>query len=1400
MQENLHSEKVIKNKDESHQAAPSSGHQQFYHGAFKMLFNNLPAASFICKPAGQIMAANTAACSLLGYTLDEFYELSYAELFENSHDAISESAIEDKKTQGHINIIKKNGEKFQVAYNASFFEEGGQAFTYISINDVSDTDPIPDVELLMNNTAETFMMVDKNLIITAFNKKAEEFYVANFGASLQTGQSVLDYAQPERKEIVRGIYKNVFEGKQEESTITITTPADEKKILSINFSPVKDKQQQIIGAFITGRDITKETLHLEELEKTKSELDRIMAGSLDMIFTIADDDTIVKISAASENILGYLPEELIGKPLFDFLYPEDLEDPKETVSDIIKKRGSIAHYHSRNRYQHKNGELVHLEWTATWNEDEKVRYGIARNVTEKVLAQQKLLQSEQRFKSLVQDGSDLIGILDAAANYQYVSPTSYAVLNYTPEEFIGKNAFDFIHPDDREKVLEDFNELAITKKLNVTPFRFQHKNGTWRWIETTVTNLLDEPGVQGIVANSRDITDRKLSEEKMLIEKQEKEALINSTDDMIWSITRDLKLIAANESFIKNIETVTGIKIKAGDKILLKEFPKEFLHQWRSSYKRALRGESFRVEIYSIYSKDKSPLWTETAFNPIYHNQKVIGIACYSRNITERKNIEEKLKQSEAFLAEAQRLAKIGSWNFDFITDKLTWSEELYDVFGTDKNTFNQTRKSFIHLVDETDREFVQKTSKHTELTGAPFNIEYHITTPTGQQRIIEEFGYGEKDETGKVIRLFGTAQDITSRKAAEELIIKSEARLNEAQSVAKVGSWETDLKTFEIIWSAETFRIFEIEAVNFTVTYQEFMRHLHPEDRDAMDKALSDSIESSIAEQKIEHRIITGNGHEKIIEERWKIVRNENGEAVKAVGTCQDITSRKEREEQLKLLESVIVHANDAILITEAEPIDDPGPRIIYVNEAFTKMTGYSAAEVIGKSPRMLQGPKSDRSQLNKLKKAMQKWESCEITTINYKKNGEEFWINFSISPVANEKGWFTHWISIERDVTEQKKAAETIRSTKERYDLAAKATSDVIWDWNLVTDEVVRSKEAIKKLFGISDQDDLNSTSFWANRVHPDDKGLIDKKFKKFFADPKTYYLDHEYRFKKGDDTYAYIKDKGFIIRDEQGRAIRMIGAAQDISKLKENEIQLQQTNAELEKRAKELAYSNKELEQFAYVASHDLQEPLRMVTSFLTQIDKKYESVLDERGKRYIHFAVDGAKRMRQIILDLLEYSRAGRVIGDEAAVDLNELIHEILVLFRKQIEDKKAIITYQHLPVIHANKTPIRQLFQNLVANALLYGRPDVAPEIKISARDKKTHWEFAVADNGIGINEEYFEKIFVIFQRLHSREELAGTGMGLALAKKIVDHFGGKIWLKSTEGKGTTFYFTIPKDE
>lgn len=229
-------------------------------------------------------------------------------------------------------------------------------------------------------------------------------------------------------------------------------------------------------------------------------------------------------------------------------------------------------------------------------------------------------------------------------------------------------------------------------------------------------------------------------------------------------------------------------------------------------------------------------------------------------------------------------------------------------------------------------------------------------------------------------------------------------------------------------------------------------------------------------------------------------------------------------------------------------------------------------------------------------------------------------------------------------------------------------------------------------------------------------------------------------------------------------------------------------------------DLARSNAELEQFAYVASHDLQEPLRMVSAYVQLFEKRYKGQIDERADKYIHYAVDGAKRMESLIGALLDYSRAGRAELQLQPIATATVLHRVLGTLQQVIDESHATVTHDALPVIRSDETQLARVFQNLVSNALKFRRPGVVPHVHVAAERKGDTFVFSVCDNGIGIDSAYADRIFVIFQRLHARSEFPGTGIGLAICKKVIERLGGKIWFESEVGKGTTFFFTLPAGE
>lgn len=269
------------------------------------------------------------------------------------------------------------------------------------------------------------------------------------------------------------------------------------------------------------------------------------------------------------------------------------------------------------------------------------------------------------------------------------------------------------------------------------------------------------------------------------------------------------------------------------------------------------------------------------------------------------------------------------------------------------------------------------------------------------------------------------------------------------------------------------------------------------------------------------------------------------------------------------------------------------------------------------------------------------------------------------------------------------------------------------------------------------------------------------------------------------------------------ETDEGLMLTASIRDVSEKKQLEKAIRDTNITLERKVKqrteELERKNKELEQFAYVASHDMQEPLRTTSSFVDLLRKQYKGKLDDQADKYLDYIVQSSDRMKILIRDLLDYSRLGRE-KEKYQVDCNSIVEQVKADLNRVIRDNEAEIRTGRLPVLDGFPTELKLLFQNLVSNSIKFRRPDVPPVVEINAAKNDGEWEFSVRDNGIGIEAQYLDRIFVIFQRLHNRTDYDGSGIGLAHCKKIVELHEGRIWVESMPGEGSTFYFTIAENQ
>jgi PAS domain S-box-containing protein len=374
-----------------------------------------------------------------------------------------------------------------------------------------------------------------------------------------------------------------------------------------------------------------------------------------------------------------------------------------------------------------------------------------------------------------------------------------------------------------------------------------------------------------------------------------------------------------------------------------------------------------------------------------------------------------------------------------------------------------------------------------------------------------------------------------------------------------------------------------------------------------------------------------------------------------------------------------------------------------------------------------------------------------------------------------------------IMNDITGRLRAEQSIRESKEKLEIALENARIGTWELDVPTGRL-KLDERMEVMFNKEPGKTEYTISEFEENIHEEDLLQVRGAFAIALKEGKP--LETIYRLRSHKNGINYISSKALVERDSKGNPVKMSGVSFDITDMKRG------TEKALFALNEDLKRSNRELEQFAYVASHDLQEPLRMISSFTQLLAQRYKDKLDQDAHEFIQFAVDGALRMQILINDLLEYSRIETRGKKFSPVGMQTVLDQVIKNINLMIRESKAIITSDGLPEIVADEHQIVQLLQNLLINSLKFC--DVSPRVFISATEQPDSFLFSLKDNGIGIESEYHEKIFQIFQRLHSRDDYGGTGIGLAICKRIVERHGGKIWVDSGPGKGSVFYFTILK--
>ncbi len=501
------------------------------------------------------------------------------------------------------------------------------------------------------------------------------------------------------------------------------------------------------------------------------------------------------------------------------------------------------------------------------------------------------------------------------------------------------------------------------------------------------------------------------------------------------------------------------------------------------------------------------------------------------------------------------------------------------------------------------------------------------------------------------------------------------------------------------------------------------------------------------------------------------------------AVSFNKMIAELKRAEDQLRENEAkfraITSTAQDAIA-----RIDSDG-RVAYWNPAAVRIFGYEEAEILGKNLHGVLAPERFREAFRKAFGHFQKTgqdaavgRTLELAAV--RKDGTEIPVELSMSAFQLRGEW--NAVGIMRDITERKQVEEEVRAAKADLENVFRSVDDM----TTVMDReyaIQRTNDTTRRWLKVGTDETLVGRKCY-EVFHGRDSVCPGCPVARVFASGKPARVE---KFSEG--LQRFLSVSASPVMGEDGSVVKVLEVARDITERRRAEQALEEKRQELER-------SNQELEQFAYVASHDLQEPLRMIGSYTQLLARRYRGKLDEDADEFIGFAVDGVTRMQRLINDLLTYSRVGTRGREPEPTDSNAVLDRALLNLQMAIEDNKAKVTHDLLPTVMADDRQLEQLLQNLVGNALKY-HGEEAPRVHVGVSRNNGNWEFAVKDNGIGIDPKYADRVFVIFQRLHSRTEYSGTGIGLAVCKRIVERHGGRIWMESEPGKGSTFRFTLP---
>ncbi|MBE9159505.1 PAS domain-containing protein [Nodosilinea sp. LEGE 06152] len=1039
------------------------------------------------------------------------------------------------------------------------------------------------------------------------------------------------------------------------------------------------------------------------------------------------------------------------------------------------------------------------EWSATGEEIESILC-ISRDISDRVMAQQvqqRLLTEAQAAQRDATAARDLLtrvfdrindGIIafDCNACCVYLNPSAERILQRSAADLIGHNVWAKFPEAVDTSIYEAYHRAVEQQQPEALEYYFPPLN---TWFEMRLY-----PNADGVTAYFTDISDRKVAaaSRQQAQHLRRELSLLETTLDSILAGYWDIDC-EANTAYMS-----PGLKAMFG-------YADHELPNHPNTWQTLIHPDDLPIALANlerhIQSHGQVPYYTEVRYR--HKNGSTVWIICAGQviawdaagqprrivgchvNITRLKHTEAQLRKNEAHLQAAQRIGNLGSWEFELATERITWSEQVYRIFGLavgEQLTSCEALQDYFHPDDQARH---HQTIETAMATHQPFDEEFRILRADGSPGHIHIKGEAVVNELGQLTHLTGTVQDISERKQHDAEVQNLSLRLSLALESGRIGTWSWDLQQ-AVLWDQRMYEIWGLESLGRAVIFDDWIARVHPDDLPTVEAAIHQALQGN-GHLDIEFRFYRPNAELRWIRAAAIVQESPAGAAQAMVGINYDITKHKQAAielERLSLrlslaLESGRIGSWERILSTDEVTWD----QCLVDLYGFARL-GHQATYQDWRA----QVYADDLAWVEAANQALLDSNTpYDVEFRVWRGDGSLGWIRSSALVQRDAHAQPVSIIGINYDITDQKQAAAELQNLSARLALALESGGFGCWEWDVATNAINWDQRLIE-LYGF-EEGRPNTYQDWCSRVYNDDLQAVEAALQAALATDAPY--DSEFRIYRSDGELRWIKASALVYRTPEGQPLSMVGINYDITEKKRAELQILRTTAQLEA-------SNRELEAFAYSVSHDLRAPLRAIDGFSRALLEDYGDQFDQEGQDYFDRIRHNVGRMGQLIDDLLRLSRVSRQAMTYETVNLSTLVQEQIDALRSADPDRSVTVTIAPSIAVSADPTLMQVAIANLVQNAWKFTshRPSACLDFGVVVQGGEP--VYYLRDNGAGFDMAYADKLFGVFQRLHNTHEFPGTGIGLATVQRAIHRQGGRVWAKAAVDQGAVFYFTLPR--